>query len=56
MIIPKIAVMIIPIKIEPGTFKHIKITVKINPNKVIQTAGLLNLPKATKVESLLTIN
>ena len=48
--------MIMPTKIEPGTFKHIKITVKTKPNKVIQTAGLLNLPRVTKVESLLTIN
>ena len=56
MIIPKMAVTIIPIKIEPGIFNAINTTVKIKPNNVIQTAGVLNFPKVTKVESLLTIN
>ncbi len=54
--IPKIAVTIIPMKIEPGTCIAIKMTVRIKPNRVIQTAGELNLPKVTRVESLFTIN
>ena len=56
MQIPKIAVTTIPIKIDPGTFMAIKMTVKTKPNKVIQTAGEENLPKVTREEALLTIN
>ena len=53
---PKIAVTTIPIKIAPGTFIAIKMTVKVKPKSVIQTAGELNLPKVTKLESLLTMS
>ena len=56
MQIPKMAVTIIPIKIEPGTPIAIKTTVKIKPKSVIQTAGEENLPKVTSEELLLTIN
>ena len=43
-------------KIEPGTLAAIKMTVKIKPNNVIQTAGLLNEPRPTRDDLLSTIN
>ena len=56
MHIPKIAVMIIPIKIDPGTRAAIRIAVKIKPNRVNQTSGLPNEPRPTRDDELLTIN
>ena len=56
MHIPKIAVTIIPIKIDPGTRAAIKMTVRIKPKRVNQTSGLPNEPRPTRDDELLTIS
>ena len=53
VIIPTIAVIIIPINIEPGTFLAYKITVIIIPNIANNTGALVKWPSVTSVESFL---
>ena len=48
--IPTIAVITIPIKIEPGTFLAYKITVTTIPNIANNTGPSVNFPSVTSVD------